>query len=175
MIWIVLLACAAAAWTDLRSRRIPNAIPLCLAAAGAVLAARGGWPELATFAAIGAAFAAIGVALVAIGTPLFALRLLGGGDVKLFAASAATLGLGELPTFALATLLCGGVLGIVVAGLHGRLRATLANVGAMAVPMISGTPVPRLDGGLKMPYAVAIFAGATIAAGIQLAHSRPLP
>lgn len=159
---LVLLASAAAAYTDLRTRRIPNVIPGALALGGLLLAVRDGWSAAA-------AFAAILCALLLFGTPLFAWRLLGGGDVKMIAAASATLGLAEMRVFLIATILCGGVLGIAVAASHGRLRATMANVRTMALPMLSGGTLVPLAGDLKMPYGVAIFAGALVAAALHFA------
>lgn len=153
----VLVATFAAALCDLRTRRIPNLIPLALAVAGAMLSARAGWPGLATFAGIGAG-------AILLGLPLFSLRLLGGGDIKLLAAACATLGTADLKVFLLATILCGGALGIAVAARHGRLRATFANVRTMALPVLSGGPLVPVTGGIKMPYGIAIFAGAAITA-----------
>jgi len=166
-LWLVLLASAAAAVTDLRTRRIPNAISLALASAGVIVSAQSGWHGVGTFAAIGI------VAIVA-GTPLFSLRLLGGGDVKLLAAACATLGLAQLPAFLAGTLLCGGLVGIATAIYYKRLAATLANVRAMALPAMTGMGLTPISGGIKMPYGIAIFGGALVAAAVHYARLRPL-
>lgn len=155
---LVLLASAVAAATDLRTRRIPNAVPAALLLAGLVLHATQGWEN-----------AAISIALClvvfALGTMLFSFNLIGGGDVKLLAAAAATLGWPHTLAFLLYTILAGGVLGIAIAVARGRLRPMLANMRAMLFPMLSGirpgtvTPVAG-----SMPYGLAIFAGAASAA-----------
>ena len=120
-----------------------------------------GWHSILTFVAIGAA-------VLLAGTPIFALRMLGGGDIKLLAAACATLGPHFLVTFLLGTILSGGVLGIIYAARSGRLGATFANVRAMMLPMLSGAPFSPIAGDTKMPYGLAILAGALILAGTQL-------
>ena len=168
VLWIVLFACAAAAWSDLRTQRIPNVIPIALALSGAMFAASAGWQSLLTFA---------GIAVVVFlgGATLFSMRLLGGGDVKLLAAAGAALGPHDLAPFLLGTVLCGGAIGIVVAALRGRLHATVVNLQAMALPMLAGGPLAPVSQGTKMPYGLAIFAGALIASGLHLFNARPLP
>lgn len=162
---LVLAASLAAAVTDLRTRRIPNAIPIALAIAGIAWSARDGWQSAL-------AFVAIAICCTLAGLVLFSLKLLGGGDVKLLAAACATLGIRESLPFLLATMLCGGAIGVAVAAREGRLRATFANVAATALPVLSGARLQPIAGGLKMPYGLAIFAGAAIAACWHFA--RPL-
>ncbi|MDE2481748.1 MAG: prepilin peptidase [bacterium] len=151
-ILVTLAASSAAAVADLRSRRIPNAIPIALGACGTLLTA---------FADPIGIFAFLGIALgvLVLGSALHARGFLGGGDVKLFAAVAATLGLHDLPLLAAATLIAGGVLGVAFAVARGRLRATALNLHALALPMLAGVrPLPPRDG-TPMPYALAIFSG----------------
>ena len=156
-----LLASALAAFTDLRSHRIPNAIPLALAALGFLLTALADPIGIFAFVAI-----AIGVLLA--GTALHARGLLGGGDVKLFAAVAATLGPHDLPLLAAATLVAGGVLGLAFAALRGRLRATATNLQALALPMLAGVRPTAVSDGTPMPYALAIFVGSLAVAFTHL-------
>jgi len=98
-----LLGCAAA--TDLRTFRIPNALPLLVAAAGLVLhlpLTPGEWLDRAA-----------AVALVGIGGGLLWLRgLFGGGDYKLIWACALWTGLSGFTPFALAFGLASGVQGL---------------------------------------------------------------
>ena len=149
---IVLLASAAAAYTDVSSRRIPNALPIALGVAG--LAATLFADPRDVFA-----FAALLVAALAFGTLLHARGLLGGGDVKLIAAAAATYGLRDAPLFLGATVLAGGVLGLAVVAIRGRFRATVANLAAFTVPVLAGVRPSAIVNGTKMPYALAILAG----------------
>ncbi|HVA27906.1 MAG TPA: prepilin peptidase [Candidatus Baltobacteraceae bacterium] len=160
---LVLLASAAAAYTDVTSRRIPNALPIALGIAGLA-------STLVADPRAVLAFAAILVAALAFGTMLHARGLLGGGDVKLIAAAAATYGLRDAPTFLAATLLAGGTLALAVAAIRGRLRATVANLTAFAVPMLAGVRPNAIVNGTKMPYALAIFAGALALALVHAMH-----
>lgn len=150
----VTAAAAAAAYTDVTRGRIPNALVIMLLAYGLTLRAQDGAQALFISLAIGAlAFAA--------GTALFSLRLIGGGDVKFIAAAAAALGWPDALTFVLYTVLAGGVLGIIVGMLRGKLRAVARNVWAFALPLFAGMrPVQPFSTAGKMPYALAILAGA---------------
>lgn len=150
---LVLVAAAIAAVTDLRTRRVPNALVVCLLVAGFVVSAAAGWWAIAGDAIVTC------VAVLA-GSVLFSLRLLGGGDVKFFAAAAGVLGYPDVAAFLLYTTVAGGVLALAYAGARGRMTESLAGVRAMALPLLAGAPPARITDGLKMPYAVAIFAGA---------------
>ncbi|MFC0590379.1 prepilin peptidase [Novosphingobium aquiterrae] len=77
------LVCLAAMWSDLRSRTIPNSYCAALLLAGLAL----GYHEGA-LGGLGWHAAHAGTALL-IGMALFALRWLGGGDGKFYAACAA--------------------------------------------------------------------------------------
>lgn len=150
--FMVLMATAAAAFADLRSRRIPNSLPIALAAAGLTA-------TLVVDPRNALAFAAILVTALVLGTMLHARSLIGGGDVKLMAVAAATYGLHDAALFLGATILAGGVLALAVAAIRGRLRATVANLAAFTVPMLAGVRPTGIVNGTKMPYALAIFAG----------------
>jgi prepilin peptidase CpaA len=134
-IWLVLAACIVAVLTDLRSRRIPNGLTFALALAGLALHATQGW------AALGLTVATLAGAL-AVGSIAFGWGWLGGGDVKLLAAGAATLGLGT-----------------------GRLRSVLASVVALLRPFaFKGTTAPAPANPMMFPYALAIASGAVAVA-----------
>lgn len=158
----VLAAAAVAAYTDARTRRIPNWIAGCLFAFGLALHAAFGWQSMLSSLALA-------LAVFAIGTALFSLRFAGGGDVKLIAAACAVLGWPDSAIFLAATLIAGGALGVVFAVSRGRLRPAMANIGAMLTPMLSGSKpfaLPSVAG--AMPYGIAIFAGAAV---VLLAHA----
>jgi prepilin peptidase CpaA len=142
---------AAAALCDARWRIIPNALPLALAAGGAVAAMASGWPS-----GLWSALAAL--AVFAGGAALFALGAMGGGDVKLAAALTLWLPAEQAPAFLLLTSLAGGALALGVAAW--RLAADLAG-GARA------GAAWRAALAAQAPYGVAIAAGgaATLAAG----------
>lgn len=167
---LVLAASFIAAITDIRTRRVPNALSAALFASGLALNVFSGWQAAAADLAIVAI-------VIALGTFAFSMKLIGGGDVKLLAAAAGTLGYPAGADFLLFTLLCGGVVAVVFAALRGRLAGTFSNVRAMAMPVFAGVAPARPQAGLAMPYAVAIFTGALCTALVNglLPHLRILP
>jgi prepilin peptidase CpaA len=143
-IFLLILGLAAAG--DVATRRIPNLLCAVLALAAVLIAFPASLDE-----ALWRAASALFLALVAV--PLWLHRALGGGDVKLLAASALWIPLPELPVFVIALALAGGVQALfVVAG-----RA-LAPVGARSIARV------------RMPYALSIAA-----AGALWVLSRGLP
>ena len=167
---LVLAASLIAAVTDLRTRRVPDVLVGALFLSGLALNAFSGWqPAVADLA--------IAALVIVAGTFAFSLRLIGGGDVKLLAAAAGTLGYPSGGNFLLFTLLCGGVVAIAFSALRGQLGATFSNVRAMALPVFAGAAPARPQAGIAMPYAVAIFAGALCTALVNglLPHLRILP
>src|SRR5262245_28765406 len=111
--WIGAFALAViACWCDIRTRRIPNWLTFPAAALGLIAAT-------AMHGGSGAAASAIGwfVGLLLF-FPLFALRGLGGGDVKLMGALGAWLGTSMVLGVAFYTTLAGGVLAIVLIVRH---------------------------------------------------------
>lgn len=154
-----LVVAVAACATDLRWRRIPNILTFGAAAGafGYYLSAGGGsavaWSVAGWF---------LGGALF---LPLFALRGLGGGDVKLVAAIGAWLGPASVVWVALWGAVAGGVLALVVAVGHGYLRQALVNTwGLLTYWRVSGFrshPTLTVDsaGTVRMPYAVPIATG----------------
>jgi len=153
-LWLVLAASLAAAVTDIRTRKIPNALVLALGAGSLVAAvATGLIPALSYLAAL--------AICVAIGTIVYSFRLLGGGDVKLLAFSAAALGFHDGLAFVLYVALCGGVAGVLYSLLRGTLPQTLVNVRSMLFCMATGTAAGTPAKGTQhLPYALAIFSGA---------------
>lgn len=166
----VLVASLIAAIVDLRTRRLPNALAVALFVSGLALNVFSGWQ------AAGADLALVAIVIVA-GTFAFSLKLIGGGDVKLLAAAAGTLGYPSGVMFLLFTLVSGGIVAIAFSALSGRLAATFSNVRAMALPVFAGAAPARPQNGLAMPYAVAIFTGAlcTALANGLWPHLRILP
>jgi len=145
---------------DLRGRRIPNVISAFLFVSGLGLNAYFGGLH-----AFGSALLASLALLVVLFQPWRAGGL-GGGDVKIAAATGAWIGLSKLVWFALAAALAGGVVAaicyafapasvkadvranLVLAGLHGDLPPEAAS---------------HRKGKVSVPYAVAISAGAAVA------------
>lgn len=164
---LVLAAAVIAAIFDVRTRRIPNALVIALFAAGLAVNALAGWQ----FAAIDAIVA---IAVLIAGTAAFALKLIGGGDIKLLAAAAGTLGFPAAAWFVLFTFVCGGLIAVLYSAARGTLGATAANVRGLVLPMAAGIRPMRLTNGTSMPYALAICAGALLAlvTGGSVPHLR---
>lgn len=137
---IVLLL--AAGFTDITRYRIPNAIVYAIVAVFLIGAcANLSWPALGW-----SLVAAVGMFLL--GAGLFALRLFGGGDVKLIAAMALWTGITpDLMRFLLIMSIAGGLLGTVWLVRRRRQRAAAANGSAPSER-------PKLPN--KIPYGVAI-------------------
>src|SRR4051812_2787686 len=96
-----------ATFSDLKKRRIPNALTFALLIVG--LAAQGIFHgPLAALSGLAAGM----IVLLALYVPWNAGGI-GGGDVKLAAATATWLGLGHIIPFALATAIAGGVVAFI--------------------------------------------------------------
>jgi prepilin peptidase CpaA len=158
VIAIGLLACV----TDVRSRRIPNALTFGAALAGLLV-------HRLILGTDGALLSASGwlVGLL-IFFPFFALGGMGGGDVKLLAALGAWLGPRETLWLAAYSALAGGVMGVVVAFSKGYLRTALSNVFAMLGywRTVGFKPVPDLTlesaSTPRLAYALPIFVGIVV-------------
>jgi prepilin peptidase CpaA len=88
---------------------------------------------------------------------------IGGGDVKLAAATAVWVGLGKLPWFALATALAGGIVSLVCFALAGKsARADMRANLTLAVVHGELPQVPTHKTHVSVPYALAILAGAIV-------------
>ena len=153
------LLLAAACVSDLRTRRIPNALVLALAAAGLVFAVVSR-PWLA-----GLGFSLGGLATgLAIWLPFWLLGMMGAGDVKLFAAGAAWLGAGEAVEAALLAAFAGGALSLLywmVA--HGPSLTFMRLAQGVHEPAaLRGEAPERWQ--RRMPYGLAMAAGLLLAA-----------
>lgn len=149
----------AACFTDVRSRRIPNALTFGAAAAAVVfhtLAPQG--------TGLVSALAGWFVGALIMFVP-FALRGLGGGDVKLIAALGAWVGPANAVWLALYAGIAGLVMAVVVATYHGYLRTAFRNVWFLlqhwTVNGIRPLEEVSLEGssGPRLAYALPIFAG----------------
>lgn len=111
-----------AAATDIRKREIPNWLTLGAIVAGvAVNPVFTGW-EGFRLSMMGLLIAAL------IFLPLFALRFLGGGDVKLMGAIGALAGHQNLLVVFLLDALLAGLAAVVLMVVRGRVRQTLRNI-----------------------------------------------
>lgn len=141
-----------AALSDATTMTIPNWISAALVLAFFPTALAVGLPP----ATVGLSIALALGALVA-GVAMFALRWIGGGDAKLFAASALWLGLAGAAPFLLWTAIAGGALALALLGA----RRMAADVG---VPFRQPGWMERLlapEG--DIPYGIAIAVGALAA------------
>jgi prepilin peptidase CpaA len=135
---------------DLTSMKIPNWI--------SGLLILGFFPAALLMGLAPTAFAIhIGVAIAAllIGMGLFALRLLGGGDVKLMASAILWLGLGGAAMFVLWTAVIGGLFCAALLLARAWLQPYVAHGPGWATRLME----PRGD----IPYGVAIAAGVLVA------------
>ena len=140
-----------AALRDATSFTIPNWISLALIGAffPAAFILGLGWPQIGLHVAAG-------VAALAAGMAMFALRWIGGGDAKLFAAAGLWLGWSAAVPYLFYTAVAGGALALALVSMRsGWMRAYLVNgpawVGRLATP------------GESAPYGVAIAVGAMAA------------
>ena len=136
--------------SDLKSYRIPNWISLGLVASFP-LAAAAGLAAGAPLTAVGIDLA-VGVGALALAAAMFALGWIGGGDAKLFAATALWIGWPAAPTYAAFTGLAGGALAVLLLSLRS----------APVRPLVLAGPawVARLaEPGESVPYGVAIAIG----------------
>jgi len=132
-----------AAYTDLRSRQIANRLTGAIALGAPFFWWSSGlalWPDVAI--QIGIAIAAFAVL-----AGLFALRVMGGGDVKLISALALWLAPADFLSMLIMMALVGGVLTMVIGGWNVIRRKSGAR--------------------LSVPYGIAIAAGGLWIIGIQ--------
>ena len=160
---IVLLTLAAgvsaAAFIDLRTRRVPNALTIPLAAIGLACAASG---------VSGLSFRAALVGLVlglALMLPGYLFGATGAGDVKLLAAVGAWLGPALIGVAFLYTALVGGVLALVVARRRRRLALTLDGTSKLITTRAANVmAIEHPSANNRFAYAPAIAAGSMLAA-----------
>jgi prepilin peptidase CpaA len=148
------ILCGVASWSDLRSRRIPNA--LTIPALGAALCVHG-----ALGAGQGLLLSACGaLAAGALLLPGYLFRFTGAGDVKLLMAVGAILSFPAALFAGLAALIFGGLLGLLTAIRLGRLREILgrtAGLARWAAARAAGVPVAAPETSkIHIPFGVAV-------------------
>lgn len=162
-IWILTLALAlAAAWTDWRTRKIPN----WLTAPALIL----GFTVHTVFAGLPGAKTSLAGAALALGVllPLVLLRALGAGDWKLMGALGAFLGPILFVYVLVASLLVSGLMAVVEVMRTHRVRQTMRNMYVLMRGFLSfglrKNPEISLDnpGLLKLPFGVAVAAATVI-------------
>jgi prepilin peptidase CpaA len=156
------IAGGAAAVVDLRTRRVPNALTVSLAASG-VASAASGFSGLT----LGASLAGFALGLLLM-LPGHVIAGTGAGDVKLFAASGTLIGPVPIVTAFLYTALVGGVLALVVAVRRRRLQRTLeATAGLVTGSAAHAADIEHPHANNRFAYAPAIAIG-TLAAALGL-------
>ena len=158
-LWPTILALGIACFTDIRSRRIPNALVLPFAICGLLVSCwlhglTGLWSSLG------------GICLAAVVCGVFCfLRGMGMGDLKLCAAIGAWIGPEQLGFALVMTFIAGAVIGVVWALCTGTLSKSLDSTGDLLSGFASSGIRPHqtivLDNPkcLKIPYAPAIAFG----------------
>ena len=153
---------ALACITDLRTRRIPNALTFSSTAAALLFHAVTGGVNAAAWSLAGCV---LGVLLF---FPMFALRGMGAGDVKLLAAVGAWLGPSQVVIAALATSVAGGCIAILVALAHGYLKTAALNLWMLLTHwrVVGVRPVPEVTlqgtSGPRLAYAIPIAIGTVV-------------
>ena len=143
-----LILAVAAGW-DIASFTIPNSIPAALIGSFLVFGIATAMP----LGAAGGHLLAGAIGLV-IGFTLFAIGYVGGGDAKLFAATALWMGMSDLIVYALVATALGGALTI--------LLMTARKLPLPAFLAGEGWLVRLHDASSGIPYGVALAAGAMI-------------
>lgn len=148
--WLLFALLAAAALSDIRSLRIPNAIPagIALSAAFVLLVSKASLADYGTAASSGLVGLAVGYAFYSFG-------LMGAGDGKLFAAAATWFTLGSLLVASLWVSLAG--LAVAFALLLVRTLRNRGSSGHMGGAVKSALKTP-------VPYGLAIALGFVAAA-----------
>lgn len=146
-----------AAWSDIRTRRIPNALTFTGFVVALALRALGGFDEV-TAGLLGALLA------FGLSVPLFVVRGLGAGDVKLLTACGAFLGPRRLLSALLITAIAGGLMALIAIVRRGALVQTLRNCRDIVLGIFSPTrraelPTLTSPGAITVPYGVAIAVG----------------
>lgn len=163
----LIIVSIAAAWWDLRRRRIPNALTLGGLLVALLLRSATGI-DMLTAGVLGAGLA------FGLSVPLFAIGGLGGGDVKLLTAVGAFLGPRQLLLAIVVMAVTGGVMALLTVIRHRAARKTLLNMRMILSTGFAGgkkrkkgnlvLPTIGSPDALTIPYGVAIAFGATAAA-----------
>jgi prepilin peptidase CpaA len=157
---ILIIFVCTAAWWDAIAGRIPNEVTVTGLAAALILRAPLGVDTLLQgLAGLGLAF---GISLV-----LYALRAIGGGDVKLLAGVGAFLGSSEVMGALGLIAVLGAVYALLTVSLRGLLPLLIFNTFELIKSWLTlgrAGPVRKLESpnALTIPYGVPIAAGALI-------------
>jgi prepilin peptidase CpaA len=152
---IVLVALAARA--DVRTRKIPNNLTFPALLVGlAMHTALNGFDG--TRSSLTGLLVAGAVLL-----PGWHFRWMGAGDVKLMAAVGAWLAWPQALIAVLASLVMGGAISLIVAVRKGMLRQAVTGAAVIAQSAMARVPPPPITTNVRFPFALAVFAGSTLA------------
>jgi prepilin peptidase CpaA len=149
---------------DVRYRRIPNVLVLSALLAGvSINTAFGGWQGmLSSLEGFGLAF-----------FPMLLMHIfgaMGAGDVKLFGAVGAVLGVGLVPLAFVLVVMLGALLAVYTMLRAGTVFTTLHGVFRIFVGLLPGWEMPRFaiaaDRKHTIPYGVAIMLGSLITVAV---------
>jgi len=149
---------------DVRYRRIPNVLVLSALLAGvSINTAFGGWQGmLSSLEGFGLAF-----------FPMLLMHIfgaMGAGDVKLFGAVGAVLGVGLVPLAFVLVVMLGALLAVYTMLRAGTVFTTLHGVFRIFVGLLPGWEMPRFaiaaDRKHTIPYGVAIMLGSLLAVAV---------
>ena len=171
---VLILVCLAAAWFDLRERRIPNWLTMGAIAAALLLRLPGGMGDVG----VGLMGALVGFAVA---LPFFLVGGLGGGDLKLIAAIGAFLGPTRLFFALLITAVVGGLMAIALIIQRRAGSQTAANLYTLISTFSirsftgwkkeSGVPLTiHSPSVITLPYGVPIAVGAVVAWLVYASH-----
>jgi prepilin peptidase CpaA len=150
-----------AAVNDLATRRIPNRLLLAGLACALLLHVFSAVPGKSLLIAL----SGMGVGL-AVFLPLYLLRGMAAGDVKMMAVVGAFVRPVDVFEIVVVTWLAGGLMGLLIVLLNGRLRLAFDNLGRMLRgAMLSGTGITASAGQASagsMPYGLAIAFGTIV-------------
>ena len=155
---VLVVGVVTAAAIDITTRRIPNAVSGGLAVAGVALAVTGLTNLTLSSALLGMA---AGLALM---LPGHVFGATGAGDVKLFAAAGALIGVGDILNAFAAVAIAGGVLALGIAVQRKRLGVTLARTAWLCATPERREEIEASHGVNAFPYGPAIAVGTILAA-----------
>ncbi|HEX2267941.1 MAG TPA: A24 family peptidase [Pyrinomonadaceae bacterium] len=149
---------------DVRFRRIPNRLVLAALVAGLAINI--------SFQGKHGALSSVGGFIIAF-IPMFLMHVfgaMGAGDVKLFAAIGAVLGIALVPMTFVVVVMLGAVLAIYSMIRAGTVASTMHGVLRIFVGILPGWEMPRFslppDRRHTIPYGVAIMLGSLIAVAV---------
>lgn len=158
---VIVAGLAIAVVTDVRTRRIPNALTASMAVAGFAIAAAG--------AGVTPAEAALGLLVgLALMMPGHILGATGAGDVKLLAAVGSLVGPSLAFRACLYSAVAGGAIAIAVATRRGLLTSTLHNTAQLvAAPAGARDAIVAAPRANRFAYGPAIAVGTLVALAVR--------